>query len=304
MEIRCYCIKTIDQAMYYLLLSILFGSSIYLIFQGFGKLGVDNLQAIMVNYLTAAILGFALNSSQLSFTDFQGNSWLLLGGITGVLFVVLFNWVALTTQRMGVTVASIATKVSLVIPVVLAVFLYGDTMPVLKVVGIVTEVAAVFLSFYKGPKGSPLRGDGALALPIVVFIGTGIIDTLIKYAQARYLVASEFGIYISYLFLVASLTGFAWFFVERLIKKRKLDLKSIIAGVFLGIPNYYSIYFLLQTFEHSGMQSSVVFPINNIGIVLVSVLIAVVLYKEKLNGFNMAGILLAVISIGLISLAA
>jgi multidrug transporter EmrE-like cation transporter len=89
-----------------------------------------------------------------------------------------------------------------------------------------------------------------------------------------------------------------------MIKKRRLDLKSLIAGVFLGIPNYYSIYFLLQTFEHSGMQSSVIFPINNIGIVLLSVVIAVLVYKEKLNGFNMAGILLAVISIGLISIAA
>jgi drug/metabolite transporter (DMT)-like permease len=257
----------------------------------------------MVNYLTAALLGFALNSSALSATDFQGSSWLLLGAITGVLFVVLFNWVALTTQRMGVTVASIATKVSLVIPVVLAVFLYGDTMPALKITGIVVALAAVFLSFYKGPKGIPLKGDGVLALPIVVFIGTGIIDTLIKYAQARHLAASEFGIYISYLFLVASLTGFVWFLAERMIKKRRLDLKSLIAGVFLGIPNYYSIYFLLQTFEHSGMQSSVIFPINNIGIVLVSVIIAVLVYKEKLNGFNMAGILLAVISIGLISIA-
>jgi len=290
--------------MYYLLLSILFGSSIYLIFQGFGRMRIDNLQAIMVNYLTAALLGFALNSTAIPITGFFGSSWLMIGGVTGVLFVVLFYWVALTTQRMGVTVASIATKVSLVIPVVLAVYLYGDTMPLLKMAGIAAAVIAVFLSFYKGKTGAPVKGDRVLVLPIVVFIGTGIIDTLIKYAQARYLAPHEFGIYISYLFLVASLTGFAWFLGERMIKQKKLDWKSIIAGVFLGIPNYYSIYFLLQTFEHSGLQSSVIFPVNNIGIVLVSVLIAVFAYKEKLNSFNMAGILLAVVSIGLISFAA
>ena len=126
--------------MYFLLLSILFGSSIYLIFQRFGKMGIDNLQAIMVNYLTAALLGLVLNGSRFSITWLMESSWLLLGGITGILFVVLFNWVALTTQRMGIAVASITTKVSLVIPVILAVFLYGDTMPGLKIAGITTAM--------------------------------------------------------------------------------------------------------------------------------------------------------------------
>lgn len=287
--------------MYFLLLSILFGSSIYLIFQRFGKMGIDNLQAIMVNYLTAALLGLVLNGSRFSITWLVESSWLLLGGITGILFVVLFNWVALTTQRMGIAVASITTKVSLVIPVILAVFLYGDTMPGLKIAGITTAIIAVFLSFYKGSRLVAQRGDGVLVLPIVVFIGTGVIDTLIKYAQARYLDAHEFGIYISYLFLVASVTGLIWFIVECYFKKRKLHSKSLLAGVFLGIPNYYSIFFLLQTFEHSGLESSVIFPINNIGIVLVSVLCALLLFKEKLNIYNVGGIFLAAISIVLVS---
>jgi drug/metabolite transporter (DMT)-like permease len=202
---------------------------------------------------------------------------------------------------MGIAVASITTKVSLVIPVILAVFLYGDTMPGLKIAGITTAIIAVFLSFYKGSRLVAQRGDGVLVLPIVVFIGTGVIDTLIKYAQARYLDAHEFGIYISYLFLVASVTGLIWFIVECYFKKRKLHSKSLLAGVFLGIPNYYSIFFLLQTFEHSGLESSVIFPINNIGIVLVSVLCALLLFKEKLNSYNVGGIFLAAISIVLVS---
>ena len=88
-----------------------------------------------------------------------------------------------------------------------------------------------------------------------------------------------------------------------ILTKKKFALKSLLAGVLLGLPNYGSIYFLLETFEHSAMESSVLFPINNISIVVLTVLAAIVFFKEKVSKANAVGILMAVLSIAIISFA-
>ena len=281
----------------YLFLSIVFGTSIYLIFKVFGNKGIDNLQAIVVNYLTAATLGFFI--SPFSISTLMEAGWLSIGAITGVLFLVMFNIVASTTQKMGVAIASIATKVSMVIPVIVAVVLYGDSMPVLKIVGIVLAIVAVVLSFWQTSNTQKINGK-FMVLPAVLFLGTGAIDALIKHAQEKYLGVDEFSHYISFLFLMAAITGLVGLFAKNAMYKNKLHAKSLLAGIILGIPNYFAVYFLLKTFAHSGLQSSVVFPVNNIGIVLLSVLLAVSLFKEKLNMLNKIGVVLTVCSIAIV----
>jgi len=62
-----------------------------------------------------------------------------------------------------------------------------------------------------------------------------------------------------------------------------------------------SIYFLLQTFEHGNMDSSVVFPINNMSIVVFSAILAFVFFKEKLSLINWLGICASLLAIGIIS---
>ena len=78
-------------------------------------------------------------------------------------------------------------------------------------------------------------------------------------------------------------------------------MRNVVAGVCLGLPNYGSIYFLLQTFEHSNMESSVIFPINNMGIVAFSAIAAFVLFREQLSALNWLGIVLSIAAIGVIS---
>ena len=60
----------------------------------------------------------------------------------GVLFIVIFNLMARTSQQLGVSVASVATKMSLVIPVLAGLLLYGEELNFLKVAGIATALVA------------------------------------------------------------------------------------------------------------------------------------------------------------------
>lgn len=287
--------------MVYLLLSIVSSTLIFLIFKQFGKYGIDNFQAIVFNYILAALISFFLIDVDVDLGTMFSESWFIVAIITGVMFITMFNLMAITTQKIGVAVTSVASKVSLIIPVFLAVILYGDEMPPIKIAGIIIAVVSVFLTFYSGDKNFNL---GRLwILPVVLFLGTGLLDTIMKFSQSALLSEEDFNTFSSVLFFEAAFIGLVVLVFKRMVYGAKIQKKNIIAGVTLGLPNYGSIFFLLQTLEHGNMESSVVFPLNNMSIVVLSAVLAFVLFKEKLSRINWIGIILSVIAIAIISFA-
>jgi len=292
---------TIKLRMFYLVLSIVCSTSIFLIFRQFSRYEIDNFQAIVFNYLTAALIGFSLSEADYGFSDDGSNTWIWVAVLMGILFISMFNVIAITTQEIGVAVASVAAKVSLIIPVLIAVPLYGDEMPWVKVVGITLALLSVFLTFYA--RDERLKSGRLWFLPVILFIGTGLLDTLLKFTQSVLLNKEQFNMFSSILFAVAGGIGLIVALIMMISTHRKFRLKNVLAGVVLGVPNYGSIYFLLQTFEHSNMESSVIFPINNMGIVALSALAAYILFSEKLSRLNWAGIGISILAIGVISFA-
>ncbi|MBL7918215.1 MAG: EamA/RhaT family transporter, partial [Bacteroidia bacterium] len=87
------------------------------------------------------------------------------------------------------------------------------------------------------------------------------------------------------------------------LKQNKFNYfgKHVLAGFALGIPNYFSIYFIFKALESGVMQSALLFPVLNISNVLLSALVGFTLFKEKLSLINYLGLLLSVVSILLIS---
>ena len=83
------------------------------------------------------------------------------------------------------------------------------------------------------------------------------------------------------------------------------DIKSLIGGVALGIPNYFSIYFLVKALQEMHnefqMESSSLFMVNNLSIVILSVGIGLVFFREKLDKFKIFGLFLALVSLYLIN---
>ena len=84
--------------------------------------------------------------------------------------------------------------------------------------------------------------------------------------------------------------------------KQSFGLKNIIAGIILGVPNYYSIIFLIKALQVDGFESSTLFTINNVGIVVCSTLLGLLIFKEKFSTKNKIGIFLALLGIILVSL--
>ena len=76
----------------------------------------------------------------------------------------------------------------------------------------------------------------------------------------------------------------------------------ILTGFILGLVNFGSLYGIIMALDSKVFDSSIVFGINNIGIVLLSVAFALLIFKERISSKNKIGIVLSLISIIILSL--
>lgn len=284
--------------MIFLLLTILSSTLIFVIFKIAGRRGIDNYALITINYAVAASLGIALAGFP-SLSD--GNSgWLEVALITGVLFVAIFIVMALTTQKAGIAVATIAAKMSVVIPITFSIFFFRENISFYKIFSIMIAIVAVMLTIYREGNGK-ISLSPALVLPLILFLGTGTIDSLIKISQELYIGEDKSIQFSSVLFMIAGLAGIIITVSRPVSRKALLDKRVIVGGLILGVINFGSLYGLINALESDIFDSSVLFGINNIGIVLLSVVMALALFREKLLPVNWIGIVLSVIAIYLLS---
>ncbi len=297
---RCCSTSFKIVSMLYLALSILFSSLIFVIFKLFDTYNVTTLYAIITNYVVACGVGFFFYEGTITISEIPKKPWFWGTFLLGFLFIGVFNLMAATAQKVGVSVASVATKMSLVIPVVLGVFLYKETVGFVKIIGIVLALVAVYFASYK--EGAAKAGKNALLLPIMVFLGSGLIDASLNYAQELYIDETEFPLFSATVFGSAAIIGFFLIGIKSFQKPLRVNLKNVAAGIVLGIPNYFSIYFLLRALQNKDLTSASVFTINNVAIVMFSTLLGILLFKERLSVKNWGGIVLAIISIILVAL--
>lgn len=280
-----------------LLLSIVFSTILVVFFKLFARLGINNLHAIVINYITAALTGMLI----LPFSMQQAfeSTWWFHTLILGIVFVSIFLVMALTTQKAGMAVTSVAGKMSMVIPVMVGVMYFKEQLHFWQWIGLAIAVLAVLAISYRKDQVKP--SAWVILLPFVLFIGSGFIDTYLNVAQKLLIREDEFVPFTSLVFLFAFISG-AVFLTVQTIRNRKFPaVKSMVAGILLGIFNWGSLFFLLRALRFAEFPSAAVFAFNNIGIVIASAITGILLFKEKYEWFNYAGLILSVLAIILLN---
>lgn len=288
--------------MFYLVATILLNTVLFVFFKVFPKYKVDTLQAIVVNYWTCVVTGsifmggFPIGANSIQYT------WLPWSLLMGGLFISIFNLLGYSTVKDGITTTTIANKLSLVIPVLFSLFLYSEKMNWLKGIGIALAFPAVYLTARVDEKKA--AAGTHFWLPVILFLGSGLLDTLVKYTEQRFLDSNaDMAVFTVHVFAVAGSIGLIAIAVQTMRGKIQLHYRNIIAGILLGVPNYFSIFYFMKFLNGNYMQSSAAIPVNNIGIVVASALTALFFFSEKLTTYRVAGLLLSIVSILLIALA-
>jgi drug/metabolite transporter (DMT)-like permease len=260
---------------------------------------INTLQAIVVNYVIALSFGLITSNTSVSITEIPKEPWFLGAFCLGFLFISIFNIMGITAQRNGLSVASVAGKMSVVIPIVFGIIVYNEGVGFVKIIGIVMALIAVYLSSAKSDTN--LVKFKNLLFPLLLFIGSGVLDTGLKYVETTSVSNGDEPMFLATIFGCAFILGMFVVITQMINGKFQFHWKNIIGGIVLGVPNYYSMEFLLKAFK-TDIESSTLFTINNVGIVILTTVFALVFFKEKLIKKNWIGILLAVISILLVAL--
>jgi len=249
---------------------------------------------ITYNYLAASLLGLLLFRPYSELQPGVIPSWLPFGILNGLLFIALFFLIGRSSQKAGITVTTLATKLSLVFPVLLSLIYFNESLTTLKTIGLLLAFIAIGLTVYK----KDLRKTNLLfiLLPLIIFVGSGLVDSIVKYVQAEKISSTQSALYTTVVFLVAFISGLV---ISIISGKSKLSVHppTLLLGTLLGIVNFGSLYFMIEALNKSEMNSSLVFTVNNMSIVGLSAILGWYLFKEKLNRVNFAGLILALISI-------
>jgi drug/metabolite transporter (DMT)-like permease len=292
--------------MIYLILSIIFSVLLLVNFRLHGKYNISTFQAIILNYPVCIITGLLLLPDNQHFTlDLSQNyTWAALA--LGIGFVITFLLSGYATQRIGMTITSLANNISLVIPVLCSIFIFkvSNNFDWLNYLGLFLAIVAVGLSTYKTDETGENKGINLndFWLPVAVFIMYGITNTTFNYLNLRFVTDSGQTIPFTLLILTGSVASGSILLIFRLLTKQEtFAFRNLIAAFPLGIPNFLSFFFLLKALDAYKNNGAFVLPIYNIGVILASAIVAFIVFKEKLQKLNRWGLVLAVIAIGLIS---
>lgn len=281
-----------------ILYTILLFNILIIVFKMFEKYNVDNLQALIVNYITAGICSYFLLESSFSVVEILNSDWLYHAILIGALFIIVFNFYAYGIQKVGISISTVANKMSLIIPVCAALLLYSETetFTYLKGIAFFLALSGIYLSSTNGGKLS--FDKKYIWLIILVFVGQGLSDSLFNDFAQKF--PNEGGyLFFMVLFFMASFSGILILTGKSFKKKKPLQLKSLIWGIIFGVPNFFSLVFFLKALGN--LESSIVFPLVSMGVVVSSTLIGMFLFKEKLSKSNWIGILLSLCAIYIFS---
>lgn len=287
--------------MLFLLLAIFGSGVIPVIFRAFDGWRVNVFWAIPANYITCVMVGSLLTGESLDPSALMSQPWILFAALQGFILAVNFYLLAHTAQKVGVAIASLASRLSVAIPSLLAFSLYGDSLTTVKIAGLSAALVALYLC--TAPDGRTAAPTSRLLQisPITLFLTFGCYFTILKYLQTYYLTEASYHSYVMSGFVFAFLSSVVIGLGKRVFTAADFRLHDLGAGIFLGVINYVAIYALLKVLALEGWESSQLFPIYSVGVVAVSSLLAALIFKEKLSRQKTLGLVVGMAAVALLN---
>ena len=280
-----------------LLLTILLFNLLIIFFKIFKKYNIKTLQALTVNYFVSAILAYAYIKGQIDIIEILENKWIIHAITIGALFIIVFYIYSYGIQNIGIGITTLANKMSVIIPVTVALLLYpGETLTLTKLAALILALIGIYFS-------SPARSKMNLRkklfwLILLIFFSQGIVDSIFNDFVQTYHNENDY-MFFMILFITAGFTGCILLVLESIIKSSKLEFRSLIWGILFAIPNFFSLIFFIKALNE--IESSIVYPLASIGIIISSALLGKIIFKENISTNNWLGILICTIAIYLFS---
>lgn len=209
---------------------------------------------------------------------------------------ILFTFLAVREGSLSLT--SLATSYSLIIPTLYGIFFLGETPDRFIYFGFAFLVLSLFLINSK--KDDTKINFKWVVFIVIAFFGNGMCSVIQTAQQLRFN-----GGYKSEFMILALLTVSVFFFMLSLLKEKTQILTSlksnavfmVITGIANGIANLFVMLLISRKIE-----ASIMFPIISGGGIILTCAVSVVFLKEKLTVRQYIGLIFGVASVVLMNI--
>jgi len=281
--------------MLFLLLSIFCSVSVGIIFKISRKFDITISQVIKWNYTFALLLCYLFFEPDLNAV----NSTAPWGVYTSLMLLLpsVFILLAVSIKHIGIVKIDAAQRLSLIIPILAAWFIFMEDFNALKLAGLAVGIPAIVMILIKKDKSDSKNW----LYPTLVLLGFGVIDVLFKQIALYKDLPYTTSLFV--VFCGALITAIGIIAYEMLFMSKKLGLINLAFGALVGIFNFGNILFYLKAHQAFAKNPSTVFAAMNMGVIVLGSLAGILIFKEKLSKLNYFGLFFALIAIALITLS-
>ncbi len=291
-----------------LIFSVVLAVFLGICFKVWPRFQVRVLAGIMHNYI-ACVVAAAVVAGDWPLTSIVlKEPWFFLAVGLSVCFIAGFYLFGISISVWGMATMSAVQKMSLVISALYAILIYHEAVTLPKASGIVLGLAAIPLLLVRSSKYSEEVVDRkagshttALALVLGTFFLAGAIEIGLLIAESGLVATTGDPRFIAVVFAGAFFCGSIITFQSKIERDAFFSWKHLIAGWILGVPNFFSIYFLMRAIG-GDLDASIIFPVNNTATIFLSTLFGVFFFKESFSWKNGIGIVFALLSLTLLTM--
>lgn len=254
--------------------------------------GFDVLQMIVWNYASASVLCFLWFKPDLQHISVIDTPWWLII-VLSVLLPSIFLCLAKSLQYAGIIKTEIAQRLSVVLSLLAAFFIFQEQFNGLKIIGIglgISAVLSILFSHQTAAQGQPFSKQGLLYLALV-WCGYALIDVLLKYTTG---LGVQFAVALNLMFICAFILSLAYI---AMTTKTAGSSQNILAGLGLGILNFANIALYVKAHMLLKDTPAIVFAGMNILVVILGAFSGLMLFKEKLKPATAFGLALGLVSV-------
>ncbi|WP_180165379.1 EamA family transporter [Acinetobacter sp. YH12049] len=251
--------------------------------------GFNPAQMITWNYASASILCFLWFKPDLAHISINKTPWVLIAAL-GVLLPTIFYCLARSLQTAGILKTELAQRLSVVLSLSAAYFIFSEYFNAIKLLGIALGVLAVLLILFSQRKGN-IDGKQGILFLLSVWAGYALIDVLLKFASG---LGMQFAVTLNLVFICAFLLSS----IYNIVQHGSLgQTKNILAGLGLGLLNFANIALYVKAHMLLKDTPAIVFAGMNILVVVLGVVAGLIIFKEKLRVATVFGLIAGIMSV-------
>lgn len=276
-----------------LLLAVVSSAAIAIVLKMFQKEGGNRYGILLGNYITCVVIGTLMLPDKGIFLKTQPVT-AGCGVIGGFLFVAGLVTMQRSIEKNGAILTSAFAKLGLLVPLIMSILFFGERPKGLQIAGLILVLFALWVINGKREKG----GEFSPLLLIFVLLAGGFADGMAKVFDHVGSI-SQMDLYILYVFFVATLLTVGLFLKEHKKIGSFGEGKQFLAGILVGIPNYFCSHFMLLALR--SIPAFIAYTVYSTGSILLVTVVSAVAFRERPTKYQLVGLAMILVALLLLN---